>query len=739
MDDDNAAMPNEISTLVAVAQRTGAEIVTTFYDAFETERDLEGRPSAMRFTPLGADPTLGILTNCFGDANALYARQAFDRLGGFTEDYGITHEDWEFFCRASLDGIKLACVPEPLFWYRVDQNGMFRGENTQLHKNANLRRHIRPFLEKLPPYQARLVQLAQGLSTELPLITVGELTRAAGPRMLRDQRSPLPYARVAVITRTKDRPLLLRRAVRSVLDQTFRDWLLVIVNDGGSPESVEMVVDEMADELNGRALVLHHPISLGMQTAANAGLSNCESDFIIIHDDDDSWEPAFLARTVSHLDERGWNPRSGGVVTWSRVIVEEIGADGEITVHNRFVFNTKLLHLSLMDLAIENRFPPISFLFRRAALEVVGPFKEQHGVLGDWEFHLRVLRQFDIDVIQEPLANYHHRTKNTVGLYSNSVHIQTDVHQLKRAELINGAVRGQQSEESSLSMAQLMALGELQHTLLTGQSQEFQRLHDYIWTVENRVKYIAAQLDRSPASRRQRNLALNGDFRLWPSQEKTYNGPGGAYTYSEICPGFLLCYDGREVSYRAERRKWAEDGQQLPFGKTFLHLENDAQTQGGSWFVLECAIPSVLLLSGQQICVSGLSRIKGSQDWIYVGGRYRMGDGRELDWPAQRVFLSPDFTRWHCAIACPSVLKSELQRGHNALIILKFPYDQPFEFDLTDFQVEIGAAPTDFSYHGTLSLRQRLALLKDKARTWSGRSRAIPTAAEDTLSTEVSA
>ncbi len=270
MDDDNAAMPNEISTLVAVAQRTGAQIVTTFYDAFETERDLEGRPSTMRFTPLGADPTLGILTNCFGDANALYERQAFDSLGGFTEDYGITHEDWEFFCRASLDGVKLVCVPEPLFWYRVDQNGMFRGEHTQLHKNANLRRHIRPFIEKLPPYQARLVQLAQGLSSELPVITVGQQTREAGPLMLREPRSPLPYGRVAIITRTKDRPILLRRAIRGVLDQTFRDWVLVIVNDGGSPEGVELVVDEMADELNGRALVLHHPIPLGMQTAANS-------------------------------------------------------------------------------------------------------------------------------------------------------------------------------------------------------------------------------------------------------------------------------------------------------------------------------------------------------------------------------------------------------------------------------------------------------------------------------------
>jgi hypothetical protein len=298
-------------------------------------------------------------------------------------------------------------------------------------------------------------------------------------------------------------------------------------------------------------------------------------------------------------------------------------------------------------------------------------------------------------------------------------------------------VRGQKDDESGLPLPQLLALGELQHMLLEKQSREFQRLHDYIWTIENRVKYVASQFDRPQAPSHSRNFALNGDFRLWLHQEKTYRGSGGAYVYSEICPGFWLCFDGRQVAYKAERRKWSEDGQQLPFGKTFLHLENDAQTQGGSWFALECLIPSALLLSGQHICISGLSRIQSSQDWIYVGGRYQLGDGRELDWPTQRVFLSAEFARWHCTIACPTVLKSEFQRGHNTRIILKLPYDQPFEFDLTDFQVEIGTAPTDFIYHGELPFRQRMALLRDKIKAWIKPTKAIPTA-DDTLNAKLS-
>ena len=56
----------------------------------------------------------------------------------------------------------------------------------------------------------------------------------------------MPQAAVAIITRTKDRPLLLRRAVESVLGQTHADWVHVIVNDGGDPAAVEQVVAPQA-------------------------------------------------------------------------------------------------------------------------------------------------------------------------------------------------------------------------------------------------------------------------------------------------------------------------------------------------------------------------------------------------------------------------------------------------------------------------------------------------------------
>ena len=51
----------------------------------------------------------------------------------------------------------------------------------------------------------------------------------------------LEHGKVAIITRTKNRCLLLRRAIESVLAQSFADWTHVIVNDGGNRYEVDLL------------------------------------------------------------------------------------------------------------------------------------------------------------------------------------------------------------------------------------------------------------------------------------------------------------------------------------------------------------------------------------------------------------------------------------------------------------------------------------------------------------------
>ena len=74
--------------------------------------------------------------------------------------------------------------------------------------------------------------------------------------------------KVAVIMRTYERPVLLARAIASVQQQSFRDWELVVVNNGGDPAVVDKVVDvARRTTSSGTITVLHLADRCGMEAA----------------------------------------------------------------------------------------------------------------------------------------------------------------------------------------------------------------------------------------------------------------------------------------------------------------------------------------------------------------------------------------------------------------------------------------------------------------------------------------
>ncbi|MCX6527627.1 MAG: glycosyltransferase, partial [Actinobacteria bacterium] len=78
--------------------------------------------------------------------------------------------------------------------------------------------------------------------------------------------SSLPTARVAVIMRTFERPVLLARAIASVQNQAFTDWVLVIVNNGGDPRAVDAIVKiaNAGITRSGQVTVMHLSHRVGM-------------------------------------------------------------------------------------------------------------------------------------------------------------------------------------------------------------------------------------------------------------------------------------------------------------------------------------------------------------------------------------------------------------------------------------------------------------------------------------------
>jgi len=160
MDDDNLALPQEVSTLVTAAQHAQMDIVTCGFSAFQHigGTTFERYPQFL-WLPIGPAMPLGLLMNCFGDTNMLIRREAFFEVGGFDEERGSgLSEDWIFHSRAFLAGMRAAAVPEALFEYRRWTGGA--GQSGSRH--LSYVRTLQPYLREFEPAFGLLLLYASG-------------------------------------------------------------------------------------------------------------------------------------------------------------------------------------------------------------------------------------------------------------------------------------------------------------------------------------------------------------------------------------------------------------------------------------------------------------------------------------------------------------------------------------------------------------------------------------------------
>jgi glycosyltransferase involved in cell wall biosynthesis len=244
--------------------------------------------------------------------------------------------------------------------------------------------------------------------------------------------------RVSIVTRTKNRPVFLARSLLSVQQQRFRDWEIVIVNDGGDRPAVEQLLRQIPQTLRSKIKVIHHDDSRGMEAASNAGLRSASGDLVVIHDDDDSWHEAFLETMVAALD--GQPPSVGGVVCHSQ-FVDEIVSGGDIVRKGVRPNNNWMQNVTLFRMASQNFIPPISFLYRASMHEEIGYYREDLPVLGDWEFYMRLLLRFDMHVVPIVLANYHMRPADAGEQYGNTVTAGARKHRTVEAKILNELLR----------------------------------------------------------------------------------------------------------------------------------------------------------------------------------------------------------------------------------------------------------------------------------------------------------
>jgi glycosyltransferase involved in cell wall biosynthesis len=228
-------------------------------------------------------------------------------------------------------------------------------------------------------------------------------------------------AKVAIVTRTKDREVTLRRTAACIMAQTFSDILWVVVNDGGMRNHVDNIVD-MVRNAGREVLVVHNEKSHGRPASANIGINSSICPWLVLLDDDDTIEPQFVERCMEYLECTEFSCE--GVAVWSDIIHERIYEDKIVTVARYSGYHPD--EVSFFTLFYTNPFPPSSFIFSRKGWEAAGYFDERFHCSEDWHFNQRFLFAGRIGIIPEILAFLHHRVGDE---YKDTAYANTVIHE----------------------------------------------------------------------------------------------------------------------------------------------------------------------------------------------------------------------------------------------------------------------------------------------------------------------
>jgi glycosyltransferase involved in cell wall biosynthesis len=96
-------------------------------------------------------------------------------------------------------------------------------------------------------------------------------------------------------------------AVASILAQTYTDYELIVVDDG-STDSTPDLIRRFSAMLPLKCI--RHPAPMGIAPSVNDGIRHAAGEFIAFLDHDDFWAPEFLSVQVSYLERR---PEAGMV------------------------------------------------------------------------------------------------------------------------------------------------------------------------------------------------------------------------------------------------------------------------------------------------------------------------------------------------------------------------------------------------------------------------------------------
>lgn len=207
----------------------------------------------------------------------------------------------------------------------------------------------------------------------------------------------------------------IQEAIESVFSQSYKNWELVLVDDGSTDKSTEIALS-YTRQYPDKVCYLEHAEhqNLGMSATRNLGIQNAKGEYLIFLDSDDVWMPQCLETLINIFNLHPQvNAVYGNTLYWYKWSnnfenQQEDNCDGvaELTYRpNQIFFPSQLLTLFLND---GNTVPCIcSLMVKRTLMDTIGGFEKSfRGLYEDQIFYAKLGLNATIFVTSECLSKY---------------------------------------------------------------------------------------------------------------------------------------------------------------------------------------------------------------------------------------------------------------------------------------------------------------------------------------------
>ena len=212
---------------------------------------------------------------------------------------------------------------------------------------------------------------------------------------------------ISVIIPLFNKASYIEKAIRSVFNQTYQDFELIIVNDGSTDESLknsQVVISTLqVGDLNlSKKIKVIDQKNQGVSTARNNGVKEAHSDYIAFLDADDWWEPNYLDEIkmlIIQYPGAGIYCSSYYKVKDGYKIIANIGVDSDFRVGriNYFETYSKTMWMPVWTGAV--------VIPRRLIVEE-GGFKAQLKIGEDFDLWIRLALKYQVILLNKALSNY---------------------------------------------------------------------------------------------------------------------------------------------------------------------------------------------------------------------------------------------------------------------------------------------------------------------------------------------